>query len=261
MTTPDVTDEMLTAFLDGEADQKTSSIVAKALEEDPKISARLEALQIPMQALRDGFDLAATATPIAKLTASIDADKTEPTRLIDQGREIRRPAKLIWLAAAAVVLSLGLGMVLGRILPAVDGEKDWRGAVAEYQVLYTTETLQLVDRDAAANRKDVERIAGKISANVSFEALDRLDGLTFKRAQVLSWQGNPLAQFAFLRQDGEPIAFCVTATDEADRAIELAELEGLASASWVEEGIGFMVIGGQDMAFIETTTAQLIALL
>ena len=50
------TDEELTAFLDGEADDALSEAIATQLETDPALEAQLAALDIPMAELKGAIE-------------------------------------------------------------------------------------------------------------------------------------------------------------------------------------------------------------
>lgn len=246
MEASDVTDEMLTAFLDGEMDAETSECIGNLVQKDPALAARLEALQIPMETIRSAFDFAVKTAPTDKLAAVFDGQS--PSRG-DEGRRLG----LRWgrqLAVAASILALAIGVWAGRMTIGLDSDRDWRVAVAEYQALYSKDTLDVIEASAADNDDDVRWVAEKVGAPIELHMLTSLDRLTFKRAQILRWQDAPLAQFAFLSDRNEPIAFCATPTSDADRPMASNIFKGLASSSWIEGGVAYMVIGSRDQDFI-----------
>ena len=253
MEASDVTDEMLTAFLDGEVDTATSECISDLVRKDPALAARLEALQIPMEAIRSAFELAAKATPTDELAAVFDGpapshgDEDQPLRH-RWGRQF---------AVAASILALAVGVWAGRMTIGPVSDQDWRVAVAEYQALYSRDTLSVIDAGAADNDDTVRWVAEKVGAPIEPHILVNLDRLTFKRAQILRWQDAPLAQFAFLSDRNEPIAFCATPTSDADRPTESNLFKGLASSSWVEDGVAYMVIGGRDQGFVTDLAERL----
>jgi hypothetical protein len=83
-----------------------------------------------------------------------------------------------------------------------------------------------------------------------------IQGLDFKRAQVLAIRQKPLIQMAYLDQSGTPFAFCITRVSEADRPLRLQQANDLAAASWVENGIGYLLIGGQDQDHVSTLAVR-----
>ena len=81
-----------------------------------------------------------------------------------------------------------------------------------------------------------------------------LDGLEFKRAQLLAIEGRPLIQMAYLDAAGQPFAFCAVRLDDADQSILSEMSHGLATASWVNDGVGFVLIGGDDVEAVTALT-------
>ncbi len=79
-------------------------------------------------------------------------------------------------------------------------EEGWRDVVANYQSLYVTETLAQVDQQ----RADLKRLSGALGIDLT--ALPEVEGLSFKRAQQLGFNGRPLAQLTFLTAEGGPVA-------------------------------------------------------
>jgi len=252
MEASDITDEMLTAFLDGEADQETSTIIVDLISRDPDLAARLDALKIPLPAIREAFDRAMEAAPLAMVNEALDRRSSDLADH-DRGSGLR---KGLLAAVAASVLAFAIGLAAGHMILPPDSSEDWRIAVAEYQALYSKETLGSIEPVAVDADSMIQNVAAKIGAPLSLETLVALDRLTFKRAQILRWGSAPLAQFAFLSDLGEPFALCATPVDEADRPIENTTLKGLAVSSWVHEGIAYMVIGGSDPTLAATVAGQ-----
>ena len=72
-------DEDLTAFLDGEADDALTAAIADQLERDSDLADRLAALDIPMVPLAEAYNaLLAEAPPMPDLPATVPND--EPRR-------------------------------------------------------------------------------------------------------------------------------------------------------------------------------------
>jgi len=250
MDISDISDEVLTAYLDGEMDAATSERITETIEQNPDLTARLECLQVPMAAIRQSFEKVAALAPDAALLAMIETN----SRPAKEAPSDRRWIMLLALgAAASILLVFGMGLLMGRSLLTSDSDRDWRVAVAEYQALYVEDTLRFVDLSLEERRLAVERVVAKLGTDVPLSVLEDLDGLTFKRAQLLEWQGAPLAQFAFLNEVGKPFAFCVTSTIDADQPVETMRLKNLALSSWIK----VMVIGGSDSAFNATIAGGL----
>ena len=81
--------------------------------------------------------------------------------------------------------------------------------------------------------------------------LPQAEGLTFKRAQLLGFNGQPLVKISCLRDDGTPVALCIipAGTDATD--LSMGAAEGLDIARWNAPGYCFLLIGGQDAEPLE----------
>jgi len=230
-----INDEDLVAYLDAALPPARRAAVDAALAQDPALRDQLDGLRIDVPAIRAAFDAHAATAPLDRLERAL-AEVPEP-------RRSRMPSS--WLAiAASLVIGVALGQAPSYLFPR-EHAPDWRTAVANYQVLYTTATLASLHQTTAALDGNAEAVSAALGRPISFAALTA-GGLEFKRAQILTFNGQPLAQYAYLDADGAPIAFCATRTGEPDRPVQTATLRGLAEAHWSRDGYGFMVIGGHD---------------
>jgi anti-sigma factor RsiW len=249
-----ITDEELVAYLDGALDRARQSDIEAALQHDEVLAARLAKLDIDTDAIRAVFGRIEEKAPVGRLR----------TRLDDELARARSKPRVRsqWLRiAAALLLGVGLGLGVGfgvgpHLSNLVDSQENWRVAVADYHVLYTTATLASVGGDGASQRGEVAAAAGKLRLPIAVDALQLL-GFNFKRAQILQFKGEPLAQFAYLDQSGTPFAFCATHTGNADSAIETSTIHGLAAASWNKNGYGFIVIGGTQAEIVRRAAVEL----
>lgn len=189
--------------------------------------------------------------------------------------------------AAALVLGVGLGFAGDLSLRKDGGQaRDWRQAAANYQALYVTETLAFtgavadeerqkrlwqsegvpasrgINPETGRNanldkqRSSIAAISAKLGLPITPEVL-QAPGLDFKRAQLLQFDGRPLAQFAYLDADGAPISFWATRTGDADSPAKTGRYDKLAAVSWNKGGYGFIVIGAAPIAEIERAASAL----
>ena len=179
--------------------------------------------------------------------------------------------------AAALLLGVGLGFA-GDFAARKNAAPDWRQAFASYQALYVTETLAqataAVDEErqkrlwqsegvpASRNanlekqRSSIAAVSARLGLPITPEAV-QVSGLDFKRAQLLQFEGRPLAQFAYLDAEGTPISFCATRTGDADSPAKTGQYDKLAAVSWSKGGYGFMVIGAAPTAEIQRAASSL----
>lgn len=233
------TDEDLTAYLDGEADSALRQGIESALASDARLEGRLRALDIPLGAMRGALSPAALSAPEMPRNL-LPTPFTSHTRLS---------------LVAALALAAALG-ALGAYMWRPAASPGWMDVVASYQSLYVTETV------ANANQPPdmtAEVLAGFGSDHgIDLTPAQSVDGLDFKRAQILGFKGKPLLQMAYLSEDDVPFAFCITRFAGEDRGPRTETLEGLSATSWVKDGIGYLVIGGQDDATVSSAASEII---
>jgi hypothetical protein len=118
MTAPDgpITDEMLVAFADGEADRETAERIEAALEEDEALASRLEAFVTTRAVLKRAFDHVAREPVPDRLTAFVmsNGQATAAPKRTGIAPALRRAAERWsgargWSMAAALALTVGLG--------------------------------------------------------------------------------------------------------------------------------------------------------
>jgi anti-sigma factor RsiW len=241
-----VTDAELVAYLDGAIDPVRRGKIEAALPHDELLAARLKRLDIDTDAIRAAFGPPAVVPP---------------SRHHRRWRHVLRTFLGAWWLklAAAMIVGIGLGFAVGAG-DIFDGfthrAKNWRVAVADYQVLYSTATLASVAHDVPTLRGEIAAVAAKLGLPINFERL-QVKELDFKRAQLLQFKDEPLAQFAYLDAMGKPVAFCATRTGEADSNIQTGIFDGLAAAFWSKHGYGFIVIGGNNLQTVERVATEL----
>lgn len=251
-----ITDEVLTAYLDGALEASVSAQIDAALAHDDALAARLATLDVPMDQLRDLMAPAVWNAP------ALPADVLHSPAAFVVPEPANAPSKplmrRLWVPAA-VAASFAAGLFVAPMFapaPPSAGSPKWVEAVASYQALYVTATL-----DHATQAPDAT--AGVLTqASADFDvtldpAID-IDGLDFKRAQMLGWNGKPLLQIAYLDGDGTPMALCLTRVGAEDRGPKTSVSHDLAGVSWVKNGVGYYLIGGQDIERVETLSQQVI---
>jgi len=241
MQSSPITDEELTAFLDGEADPELAARITMMRESDPVVADRLHALQIDVAAIRDAFSL----------------DQLNPPAFVQPAAAA--PAKRIgWAMPAAIAASFIAGLLVTSIVRPAPAPS-WVDMVAAYQALYVTETLAGPVQSPGSFEGVMARAQDLLGVDLRGAA--GLQGLEFKRAQVLGFDQAPLIQIAYLDADGAPFAFCITNTAQADVVAGQMMAHGLAVNAWSENGIGYVLVGGDDVDEVVALSSSLKALL
>jgi len=236
-------DTDLTAYLDRALNTQERTRLEAALQADASLRARVNALDMPMDALREGFGHLAQRAPAAPTRPNLPA--RAPSGLLRRSTPLLA-ASLVGAVIAGVWMSQSPLNAPPSQTAAID---DWRMAVAQYQALYVTETLS----GAGAPAGTLDALSGTLGRDL--QGADTAPGLTFARAQMLGFQGRPLVQIAYLSDQNAPFALCVTPVSEADADLTVQQLAGLAAAHWVDGGYGFVLIGGDDLQAV-TSIAQ-----
>ena len=239
-------DEELTAYLDGEVESAARAEIERALTQDAQLRARLDALSLDKAPLQEGLDALLTSAPQAPSWDEAEAAFAKPERPARHGW--RRTAVA---AALALVIGFGSGILFGG-----KSEPGWHDYVASYHALYSNSTLAYFDQPEALAEAELARVSSAIGKSIELPVLSQPEQFDYKRAQILSFEGRPLIQLAFLTQVGTPIVLCIIQSSDADEsAVRLTELEGMSAAIWSKGGYEFILIGGQDEALIADAAA------
>ncbi|MEM9581995.1 MAG: hypothetical protein AAGA08_02675 [Pseudomonadota bacterium] len=229
----DITQEDLTAYLDGEASDALVTRIEAELGQNAELQARLAGLELDTAAMR------VAAEPLL-------ADA--PQGLVPQPQASRQ-SKTGWAIAASLIIGLGAGYLLFA-KPASD-KPDWMAYVAAYQALYVPETLARLDDTA---QTDFSYLSDQIGRDLSPAA--QANNLDFKRGQVLGFEDTALIQLAYADASGGPVALCIIRNTSAPQGLTLTEMEGMQAASWSDGTHAYLLIGGQDADLIAQSAAD-----
>ncbi len=218
-----ISDEELTAYLDGEADDVLRVRIEDALASDADLARQLGALRFDREALtREADRLLAEAPPFPNIAAN----------------KPNAPRGLAMAASLVLGLALGAGgLSLWSPEPQLE---DWRDYAAAYHVLYTPETV------APLNTTDAERDAqlNRVSAAVGRSLSGTGDhGMRLRRAQVLGFEDNPIAHLAYSATNGTPVAYCVTKASGTAQDPAYRVRQGIATVEWSDGAHQFILIG------------------
>lgn len=232
------TDEELTAYLDGEADEELRKSIDAACTEDNALKQRLDTLTIDKEQIEAAFDALLDQAP----------SNVELPDVKKQGGM----SPTLYKVAVAALVALVVGVGVGNKFSQNAQLSGWRGYVAAYHALYSDQTLADISQTSGDAEQDLADAASAIDLPITIDVLRASDELTFKRSQVLAFRGNPLLQLAFVTADGTPVALCVLRKpDLPDSGPRTAILEGMPATSWSKNGYDFILIGGNDSTLIE----------
>jgi hypothetical protein len=145
----------------------------------------------------------------------------------------------------AVAASVAVLAVSATFLATRPAELGWAAQAAIYQSLYVPATIAKLDSSPDAIDAQFAQAEERLGRDLNREVLENLPGLNLKRAQILSFKGKPLIQVVFADDQGQPFAFCIIRQGDGaqNKPVKQAVLSGLSTATWAQDGYGFMVLG------------------
>lgn len=252
-------DEQLVAYLDGELPLDERAEVNRALAVSEAARDRLELLRSGDRPFAEALDVLLDQAPTNRLSS----------HLLPSNRPVASPQAETagasstrgWMpmaAAAAVLVALVGGFLGGMVAPGIDragdvavleeeedpddepvvAERGWRQAVADYQVLFTTDSL--TPYQGGDSGLDLANAALGIPID---GVTEEVSGLNFRKVQLLQFKDKVLVQIAYLSHSGKPVSFCIIASNKPQQAVQVERRNGLEIVHWVLAGYGFMVIG------------------
>jgi anti-sigma factor RsiW len=292
MIAQSVPDDILVAHLDGRLSLKQERELDDRLRKDPTAAARMAQLKstsIDFAAALGGRRPLCPPDLIASIETLLDQragerallsrasvfERTRATllcRLRHAATAIRRPGfapgALIGAAiGAALAMALALSMVgLGGpgdptqpagVAAVASQDEQFINDIALYQAFYSKETVASAPLTDDQRRAGLELVGDRLERDWR-EADLAVDGLKFRRAQILTFGVSPVAQIILADADGEPFALCVTATASADRAIRIENRHGMAVASWVEQGKVYVTAARPALPQFEQASRKLV---
>ncbi|MFK0331247.1 zf-HC2 domain-containing protein [Rhizobium sp. NPDC090275] len=233
-------DEELTAYLDGELPPAEAARLEALLETHAELASRLEFLSRASLPFAQAFDPLLAQAPKAELEAIL-------SRLSATSAATPAPSRRRFLGALAACLVAGViadraFIGLSRQLAATDESSEWRATVADYIALYTPETLAGPVPSLAAQSGQLSAVEARLGLRLSPEAI-ALQGVDFKRALLLQYDDQPLAQLAYLDPETGPLALCIVRSDDGIKPPDVEARKGMNVVYWSDKTHAFMLIG------------------
>ncbi len=251
-------DEKLSAYLDGELPPDEAREIEAALEQDPALQAELEALMAADTLAKDDFAAMLDEPVPAALAAAIrDAPEGSPAN------SPSAPASRGWLAAACVLLALGLGATGGYFRGLSEGTQvaaapGWLADIADYHRVYSDQKRHLVEVGADEADHIETWLTATVGADVRIPDLSD-HTLTFKGARLLVAAGKPVAQLMYTDGEERVVALCLIQTDAPRDGFDKRTIGAFDMVSWGGTGANLVVVGDEgrvDLDEIARTAAS-----
>ncbi|WP_282121596.1 hypothetical protein [Ruegeria atlantica] len=232
-------DETLRAYLEGNADAAEAAAIEAAIETDLALEQRLMTLDPLAPVVQSVFENIPADAP------KIELPQPMPVSTADTSGGLWR---LMAVAASVAVVAVSATFWATRPEPM-----GWAEQAAIYQSLYSPDTIESLDSSPVALDAQFARAEAQLGRSLNRDTLETLPGLELKRAQVLSFKGKPLIQVVFADDQGQPLAFCVIRQGEGAPAkdVKLAAISGVATATWAQDGYGYMLIGSSEQTDLD----------
>jgi len=227
------TDDHIIAYLDGELDLRQGQALHRDRQRDKELDDYIRSMEIDTAKLAEVNDEFPPRVP--EFAFEKNANQTPRWKQAAM--------------AAGVLAVFGIGFLTSRFLPADNPPPtSWLQAAAEYQMLYSGETLDLLEKSDDQRSLEVAKIGRKLDIILARSDID-VEGLSYKRAQLLTFKNQPLVQFSYLDDKNTPIAFCIFRHRKGQGKKpdkELANVNlvaGQKAVTWSKGEFRFVVIG------------------
>ncbi|MBY5827467.1 anti-sigma factor family protein [Rhizobium leguminosarum] len=238
-------DEDLTAFIDGELTAEEAARVQTMVNEDESTAERLEFLARASLPFEQAFAPLLSEAPRQKLEAMLAAIPTQQSARSGPTPAFATRRRFLGALAASLVAGIAIDRAvigIGRGLSAKDENSEWRAVVADYISLYTAETLAGPVPGRGDQAAQLASLDEKLGLSLSPEAVS-LPGIDFKRALLLQYDGEALAQIAYLDPETGPMALCIVKSDAGPKVPDLESRKGMNVVYWSSATHAFMLIG------------------
>lgn len=242
------TDEQLVAYLDNQLASEQRQRIDAAVAEDPLIGLRLQWLDRSSLPFKSAYDELGRQAPVDRLQAMLDSLPAPA----------RPPLNRRWFLAAAAGLVVS-GVLADRLFlgwQASQENHNWRQLVADYMVLYIPQTLDHLPNDQATQRTQLRTLEASLDLKLVPAQLT-LPRAEFKRAQILEYDGVPIAQITYLDPLHGPLALCVTRSSSGDQPIARERRHDMNIVYWADMQHAWMLIGRHSMPDLESMAKAL----
>jgi anti-sigma factor RsiW len=264
-------DSQLIAYADGELSASQAASVENALTECADLRDSVELLRASRLPYREAFAAQKLPPLPDALRLRIEAMAADA-----QKKPTRRLQPRMWLAAAFVAGAFCAGLLqqlgggLGAsgtsgafgafgnhaaTLAAADA-RPWISVAAEYQQLYTRETVASLTPDPTVSANTVAAIRKDDGIGLRMPDL-RAAGMTFKSVERLHYNGKPLVQMVYLPEHGTPVALCVMKDLRPDQSIAQRHMNGMTVVSWRQNELSYALIGKPDAGDLSKVARQI----
>jgi len=228
---PKTTETLLSAYADGELDERRMAEVEAMIAADPAYARIVEDHRQVTSLLRAACAESVYDRPMAPMMF------TRPRRFA-----VKR--SLGWAAAAAVLLLIGFGTGTRWDSWTANAHDHLLDEVAEYHEIFQKETTHLVEIPASRVEELTAWLGERVGRDIVVPDLTEA-GLTFAGGRMLVIDGRPVGELMFTRPNRPPIALCISESDRHGPMTppRIEERNDLTLVSWRHGGHDFVLVG------------------
>ena len=233
-----LTDDLLSAFLDGELPADKARAVEQAVADDPAAQGTLDAWRKQDAALGTLYAPAVNDPLPAKLTATLAAERTQNTRI---------PPAFIRIAAMLALVAIGAagGWTLARLSPGgalTNTSQLAENAIASYKT-FVVEVVHPVEVEADQSEHLVQWISNRLGTSISPPDFAK-QGFRLMGGRVVPSTDGPAAQFMYKNDLGQRVTLYVaTPSDPSKTAFQFASSGDVQSFYWIDGDLSYAVVG------------------
>ncbi|MFJ7281536.1 anti-sigma factor family protein [Pseudomonas sp. NPDC099000] len=235
-------DEQLVAYLDDQLDVDQRTRIDAAIAEDSTLNLRLQWLARSSLPFKQAYDELAQQAPVDRLQSMLDTLPSPERPAMNRRRFLAAAAGLV--VSGVVADRLFLGWQLSQ------QKSNWRGLVADYMSLYVPQTLEHLPVDEASQRAQLRTIDARLGLSLTPAQL-ALPRSELKRAQILEYDGMPIAQITYLDPAHGPIALCAKRSNLGSRHFAHEIRHGMNVVYWADMEHAWMLIGHNPAAELQ----------
>jgi anti-sigma factor RsiW len=233
-----ISDEKILAYVDGLLSPDEAAELERLLAGDADARELVEALRQSDLPYREAAESLIDVPDLTHIESMIRSHTPAP-----------RPSLLSRYTplAASIAVFFIVGLLAGQHVfpPATPKPTQWAiwvDRIANYQALYTRDTLPMGNPPATRKNGQMLRVSKFLGTPVVAPDLANLEA-HYKYAKIFAIGGQPLAQIAYLPKSGEPFSLCMMKTDKPDHGPKFSTAHGLNVASWRAKGIAYVYVG------------------
>lgn len=238
-----VGEDDLLAYVDGRLSQARRMDVVRHMEANPEVKARVKADIAARDWLRQRLG------PIDELPIP---DRLRVDTILARRRDTRRRRIVSAAASVALLLAGGAGGWLANDLLRAQPNQRQQLALAAAAAdamsahrIFVVETAHPVEVGAAQEQHLVQWLSRRLKHKLVAPDLSR-QGYMLMGGRLLPAGSAAAAQFMYENGAGTRLTVYVRAVEGGDTQFRFAAADGLGAFSWIDEGLGFAIVGALD---------------